>query len=1030
MKIRNHIGRLLGVFCAAAMITAEAQAQSNVVTYPTAGEMATYHMVHRMLPLPDGRLLLQGDVIPPSVGTNTVEVYNPESRTFQRVGQQLALRWQDTSAILHDGRLLIVGGRTNSPNSDVVGTAELLDPVSGLTTPTGSLNIPRTTARAITLQDGRVLIIGGTPFGPNGTSLASELYDPEIELFTLCGGLIINRPASAVSATVLQDGRVLVAGGSTPIGENAELFDPETETFQLTGAMVARRYNHTATLLPDGRVVFIGGLSTFAPAPPVLTNLVEVFDPVTETFSALGTINTPRRNHTATLLPDGKIVITGGWTNTIAAPTATSNVEVFDPATGASVDMGEMGAPRADHRAEAVSSGQVIITGGRNTTIALKTAEIFDPLLLLRPEDLYAFYQEYAFLTLENQQLWNLYNDATNVIWGLTVTNSNLQGELAYANDALTNLQAQLDALQPNPFRILPGYISPRLRLLTLTMSDDRVVMIHGINLDNPIARLVYVFDPRTETYSTAGIINDPRTGFTGNLLPDDRILVAGGTLQLTIGNPITNSTEIYSAASSNSVPGPSMNYARADAFSVNLSDGRILIMGGRNATTNFVAQSEIYEPSSNAFRLSGVMPGRIIQASVTRLLDGRVLLVGVNTNSTTPVAQMFDPVTETFSTVSGVLTARSGHQATLLSDGRVLISGGRTGSPSSVVSATEIFDPSTGTFTAGPDMLQGRINFSATALPDGTVLIAGGQTNTSSVYPATLAAELYNPSTGVFSAAGTMLTNQFNHAATLLRNGAVMFAGGSTGLPGMFVNRVQVYDPMHHIPTSEFGNLQLLVDDLQSENDDLNTQVANLQQQYINATNVIWGLSITNAQLQQELAMCQSNETFLEFQIVGLTNQIGQLQGTVATLTAQNNALTNQVAQQQVTINSLTGQVNSLTNQVAQQQAIINALTAQNNALTNQVAQQAALIASLHVQNSALTNQVATLTQENQQLQTTIANVDAQVTVLETAFQNAFGDPAFVVPGATLEEQIQNLIAAILNLNHGQRQALYRELE
>ncbi|MCD6048763.1 MAG: hypothetical protein K0Q55_166 [Verrucomicrobia bacterium] len=697
-----------------------------------------------------------------------------------------------------------------------------------------------------------------------------------------------------------------------------------------------------------------------------------------------------------------------------------------------------MAVRRADHRVAALESGQILITGGRTDATFLRSAEIFDPLLFMRPEDLYAFYQEFANLTLENEQLWQMYNNATNVIYGLAVTNATLQAELTYANETIGELETQLDVLQPNPFRLLPSIIPPRSRPHIFSLPDGRILTQAGTGDPSAQFRSVSVFNPKTETSYLAGGINDVRTGHTGNLLPDGRILFSGGSVRLTSGvTVITNSTEIYNVGISNSVPGPAMVRARTDGFSATLADGRVLVMGGRDTTTNFIAQSEIYEPSSNSFRLSGVMTNRIIFPSVTRLQDGRVLILGSSTNGT-PVVYLFDPGTETFRSVGGASIGRFAHQATLLSDGKVLISGGRVGgSVTTVLSTTEIFDPVTETFTAGPNMLTGRLSFTATVLQDGTVLMAGGQTNVSSAFPGTVQAEIYHPSTGSFSPAGVMVTNQFLHAAALLNNGAVILIGGAPGIIGSATIRAQIYDPMHHVPTSQFGNLNLLIDDLESENADLATQLTSLQAALANANTTIAGLVVTNAQLQADLEACHAEKAALIGQINALTSQVAQQQGTINTLTAQNHALTNQVAQLQATISSLQAQNNALTNQVAtltqqnaQLQTALTAEQAQTAALTAQVAQQAALIAALQSQNGTLTNQVATLTAQNTALQTALTTTQGHVQTLVTAFQGEFNNPTFVIPGATLEQQVQNLINAILGLNHGQQQALYGQLD
>jgi len=1088
VKRTSYIGRLLGIFCAAAsLLTPEAKAQSNIVTYPTANDMAASRAVHHSLVLPDGRFAVVGDISSTTIGTNLVEVYDPETRRFQTTGRLLDTRWFESAAALADGRILVASGRTNISTQFLTSSAELFNPTNGTSTRVGNVNLSRFSSYAITLDDGRVLIAGGTSTPPAPLPMQTELFNPATGLFTLSGTMLVSRPFAAdmCSVTKLSDGRILFTGGTSAQAMNAEIFDPATETFHLTGPMVARRTWHSATLLPDGRVVIIGGGTNTLSSG--YTNLVEVFDPITETFSALGTNAITRRNHSATLLPDGRILVAGGWLPTAnGSLLATSSVEIFDPTTGTSEYIGEMASRRAEHRVAALPNGQLIINGGRQETgVPYKTAEIFDPLLFMRPDDLYAFYQEFANLTLENQQLTQLYNNATNIIWGLSVTNSNLQGQLAYANQTVGELQSQLNEIQPNPFRLLPDTLIPRLRPYTYPLPDGRVVIQGGTIVPTPAGRVISIYDPKTEHSYTAGTNIDVRIGQMGNLLPDGRILFSGGSIR--IFSPgidvITNSTEIYDPGTSNVVYGPNMINPRMDGFSATLADGRVLVMAGKTATSVFLAQSEIYEPSNNVFRLSGVMPARVLAATVTRLQDGRIFIFGSSTN-TAPVVQIFDPATETFTSVSGAPTLRFGHQASLLTDGRVLISGGRAGTTGPILSTTEIFDPTTGSFTAGPNLLTARFNFTSTTLPDGTVLVAGGQTNITTVVPATVQAEIFNPTTGNFSAAGVMVTNQYNHAAALLENGTVLFTGGSSGISS--VTRAQLYDPTTHVRTSVFNNLSLLVDDLEAANASLSSQLSSVQQQLANANATISGLVVTNAQLQQELADCQAEKAALITQINTLTNQIAQLQGTIATLTAQNNALTNQVAQQQATIITLGTQVNSLTNTVAQQQVTIASLTAQNNALTNQVAQlqstvsslqtqnsaltnqvatltaqnaaqaatitqqqsaltaeqansqalaaqvaqQQALIASLQTQNTTLTNQVATLTTANQQLQTQVTGAQTQVNALNSAFQSEFSDPTFVIPGATLQQQVQNLINAILDLNHGQRKAVYNNLD
>ncbi|HEY1173943.1 MAG TPA: hypothetical protein VGH19_21440 [Verrucomicrobiae bacterium] len=998
-------------------------------------------------------------------------------------------RWQNASAVLSDGRVIIIGGRTNSPVDSVASLSEVYDPISNIVSPAAHLQIPRGLAKATTLLDGRVLVSGGTTVS-NLSVLRTEIYDPVSNSFALGGNLTYPR-VSTSTATLLADGRVLLVGGSGLAGSVVEIFNPASNTVSTAGTLIdARSGAHTVTLLQNGKVLIVGGGITV----PTITGKAEVYDPATMTSTAVGSLALARRGHTASLLPDGRVLIAGGaYDAGDGGFFVTASTEIFDPVTQTFSAGPAMLTVRENARAVTLLTGQVLITGGRTPGL-ITTAELFDTEVVVRSADWYALLDTIENLTATLTGVQLQLTNALNQISGLTITNNNLQAELNYAHDTIdglttTNaqLQAQINVLQPNPFRMLPQDLPPRPRIHTFTTSDGRVLMLSGITTDVAATKSVSVFDPMTETMTTAGGINSIRAGHTANLLAGDQILVAGGSVRTTPFSPVivTNTTEIYTLSTTNSVAGPSMANARISAGSVNLADGRVLVFAGRNDTTAFVAQSEIYEPSSNSFRLSGVMPALVNLPTVTLLQDGRVLIYGSSTNDV-PAIQVFDPATETFTSVSGLATGRIGHQASLLADGRVLISGGRTVVAGLILKTTEIFNPSTGTFSAGPDMLTARQSFSSTALLDGTVLIAGGQTNTAPNLLASAKAEIFNPVTGTFTAAGVMATNQYFHNGVLLRNGAVLLTGGMPGTTTSLLFKAQLYDPTTHVLTSQYGNLNLLIDDLEAENDDLVTQLASVQLQLNIATNTITGLTITNAslqaalananttiaglvvtnaQLQADLEACQAEKAALLTQINTLTNQIAQLQNTITTLTAQNNALTNQVAQQQATINSLVGQVNSLTNQVAQQQSTINTLTAQNSALTNQVAQLQTTIGSLQTQNNALTNQVATLTQQNTQLQTALTAEQAQnatltaqvaqqaalivslqaqntqlqaeltgtqnqVNSLMAAFQNEFNDPTFVIPGATLQQQVQNLITAILELNHGQRSALYDKLD
>ena len=184
---------------------------------------------------------------------------------------------------------------------------------------------------ATLLTDGRVLITGGSSGGWawfTPMPVSAEIYDPTSGTFTTTGTM---NSRAWHTATLLADGRVLVTGGVANDGSQptaSQLFDPGTGTFSATGSMSTPRYQATATLLKDGRVLVVGGGADYENRQFVAS--AEIYDLAAGTFSATGSMTDARTYHTATLLPDGRVFVAGGYGST--APLA--NVEIWDPATG------------------------------------------------------------------------------------------------------------------------------------------------------------------------------------------------------------------------------------------------------------------------------------------------------------------------------------------------------------------------------------------------------------------------------------------------------------------------------------------------------------------------------------------------------------------------------------------------------------------------------------------------------------------------------------------------------------------------
>jgi hypothetical protein len=341
------------------------------------GDLVAERVAHTATLLTNGKVLIAGG-LNNSVYLATAELFDPATGTFTATGMMTAARSSFTATLLAhgpavtNGKVLVTGGY----NGHELATAELFDPATGTFTATGAMIEPRYQHTATLLNNGNVLLAGGT--GDN----SAELFDPATGSFVSTGGMLLGE-RFAPTATLLTDGTVLIAGGynyddtlNLNTFAKAELFNPSTGIFTATGDMTSTRSEHAATLLNNEKVVMTGGGSAFG---DVLAT-ADLFDPTTGTFSPTP-MASPHELHTATLLNDGTVLVAGGFLFPNPPGDGSAIAEVFDPTANHFTPTGSMGTARFLHTATLLNNGQVLITGGllkSNPAMTLSSAELFN----------------------------------------------------------------------------------------------------------------------------------------------------------------------------------------------------------------------------------------------------------------------------------------------------------------------------------------------------------------------------------------------------------------------------------------------------------------------------------------------------------------------------------------------------------------------------------------------------------------------------------------------------------------------------
>ena len=352
------------------------------------------------------------------------------------------------------------------------------------------------------------------------------------------------------TATLLLDGRVLIAGGGTdsvPAAalSSAEIYDPVRQTFTPAGVMVARRSGHTATLLPDGRVLIVAG-DGFGTA--------ELYDPSTGSFTATGSLLMARRAFNATLLKNGKVLITGGVAGSTESGYVIGDAEVYDPSTGVFTAAGTY--------AGSLASLATGIFGFASTSTLLADGTVL-------------------FATEPSAQVYDPVSAAFSVKGAMLITT-------------------------PWGVTFAPDYIAGRTANLLL---NGEVLAAGGEQEDTGRYNNAELYDVASGVFVQTGSMMRARSGHTATLLPDGSVLMAGGESQICDANSYCyfsgteSSAELYDPVKGAFTNAGNMIARREWHTATVLSSGDVLITGGMSyggigMYYGSTASAELYHPA------------------------------------------------------------------------------------------------------------------------------------------------------------------------------------------------------------------------------------------------------------------------------------------------------------------------------------------------------------------------------------------------------------------------------------------------